>query len=556
MSSVRISSISTFALAIAVSSGVGCSGQKEQTGAVGTTTLTAASASASPGGEPPAVPTVPRGAVPPSDLPSLPKGEGLPPVSLDGTSRPWPPPVPESVPRIAAIAIETPVFSQPDASSPRLGMLRAGAILEMDPKPISGRGCGATFRAIKPMGFVCVGTMTLDLNHPFVRASTRRADTTQKLPYMYGMAVRGGPVYASLPSAKELAEYEPNLATHLDRWKKDTVNGATYGNELWGKWKSEPIPPALEAMEQKLTDKELPWFLQNGGKTPNLANAMVVLSRAGDFSRHNGIAFVDSMLWEGRRYNLSVDLRLYAADRFRAIRGSEFHGFRIPEEVQIPFAIVKSKKAKILHEESNGRLVAGDAAEWRSTLQITGKQRVQKGKHYDQLQDGSWIADDEVARVDIAKKMPGWAVEGEKWIDINVTRQVLVAYEGTKPVYATLVSTGEAGLDDPKTTKATKRGIFRVHTKFLTATMDSQAVGEEFELRDVPYVQYFTEGYALHAAYWHDVFGQPKSHGCVNLAPEDARRLFFWTEPRVPDQWHGALAGSKGKGGTVIFVHP
>jgi hypothetical protein len=64
--------------------------------------------------------------------------------------------------------------------------------------------------------------------------------------------------------------------------------------------------------------------------------------------------------------------------------------------------------------------------------------------------------------------------------------------------------------------------------------MDSRVVGEEFELRDVPYVQYFTDGYALHAAYWHDVFGQPKSHGCINLAPEDARRLFFWTGPQVP----------------------
>jgi lipoprotein-anchoring transpeptidase ErfK/SrfK len=187
---------------------------------------------------------------------------------------------------------------------------------------------------------------------------------------------------------------------------------------------------------------------------------------------------------------------------------------------------------------------------------ITGRQRIQKDRTYDELEGGGWVADDELSRVDVVKKMPGWANDGEKWIDINVTRQVLVAYEGTKPVYATLVSTGEAGLDDPATTKATKRGIFRIHTKYLTSTMDSRVVGEEFELRDVPYVQYFTEGYALHAAYWHDVFGQPKSHGCINLAPEDARRLFFWTGPAVPPGWHGASAGTNGKTGTVVFVHP
>jgi len=136
---------------------------------------------------------------------------------------------------------------------------------------------------------------------------------------------------------------------------------------------------------------------------------------------------------------------------------------------------------------------------------------------------------------------------------VNVTKQVLVAYEGERAVYATLVSTGEHGLGDPEESRSTKRGIFRIHTKHVTATMDSDAAGEEFELRDVPYVQYFEDGYALHGAYWHDMFGQPKSHGCINLAPEDARRLFFWTEPSVPAGWHGAM---RAKTGTVVFVHP
>ncbi len=77
--------------------------------------------------------------------------------------------------------------------------------------------------------------------------------------------------------------------------------------------------------------------------------------------------------------------------------------------------------------------------------------------------------------------------------------------------------------------------------------------GEDFELRDVPYVQYFKEGYALHGAYWHDGFGRPKSHGCINLAPEDARRLFWWTAPHLPPRWHSA---AKSLTGTVLFIHP
>ena len=496
----------------------------------------------------------PEGTAPRDDLPVLPAQDGLPPVSLDGSSRPWPPPVPDNVPRIAAIAVETPVLSQPDVSSPRLGQLRAGAIVEMDPKAIVGRGCNAGFRQIKPMGYVCLGTTTLDLNNVIVRASTRRPDHTQKLPYMYGMATRGGPAYPSLPSEAVLKTLEPHLSQHLKTWEKDKVNGATYGNELWGKWKKNPIPPALVAMNDHVTDPDIPWYLNGASKLPNISGK-VDGPKAGEFTRHNGISFVDTMLFEGRRYNVSVDLRVMPADRFRPIKGSEFHGFRIPQEAHPPFAIVKSQKAKILHEQG-GRLVPAEGLPWRTTVQLTGKERVQKGHTFEELEGGAWVAGEDVARVHLAKKMPGWAVEGEKWIDINVTSQVLVAYEGQNPVYATLVSTGEAGLDDPSTTKSTKRGIFRIHTKYLTSTMDSKTVGEEFELRDVPYVQYFTEGYALHAAYWHDVFGQPKSHGCINLAPEDARRLFFWTGPAVPPGWQGASAPAAGKTGTVVFVHP
>jgi lipoprotein-anchoring transpeptidase ErfK/SrfK len=259
-------------------------------------------------------------------------------------------------------------------------------------------------------------------------------------------------------------------------------------------------------------------------------------------------------LWEGRRYAVSTDLRVLPADRFRPIRGSEFHGYRIGVDVEFPFALVRRKGARKYSLSQDGKKLvdAGEVA-WRSAVALTGKQQFFRKRLHYQTKDGHWIDDQHAGRIDPAKKMPGWAKNGEKWIDVNITKQVLVAYEGENAVYATLVSTGEAGLEDHKTTKSTKRGIFRIHTKHVSVTMDSEVVGEEFELRDVPYVQYFEEGYALHGAYWHDGFGQPKSHGCINLAPEDARRLFWWTEPQVPAGWH---AVSKSLTGTVVFVHP
>jgi hypothetical protein len=75
-----------------------------------------------------------------------------------------------------------------------------------------------------------------------------------------------------------------------------------------------------------------------------------------------------------------------------------------------------------------------------------------------------------------------------------------------------------------------------------------------FELRDVPWIQYFASGYALHGAYWHDVFGVPRSHGCINLAPIDARIVFRWTDPPLPDGWHGINIGTDmGEGTTVVI---
>jgi lipoprotein-anchoring transpeptidase ErfK/SrfK len=119
-------------------------------------------------------------------------------------------------------------------------------------------------------------------------------------------------------------------------------------------------------------------------------------------------------------------------------------------------------------------------------------------------------------------------------------------------VYVTLVSTGAGGLADPKESHATPRGEFLIHTKHVTAGMSGDEVGDEYDLRDVPYVQYFTEGYALHAAYWHDAFGAPHSHGCVNLSPQDARWLFQFTAPAVPQGWHGAFS----RRGTLLSVTP
>lgn len=128
----------------------------------------------------------------------------------------------------------------------------------------------------------------------------------------------------------------------------------------------------------------------------------------------------------------------------------------------------------------------------------------------------------------------------ERWVDIDTRRQILVAFEGARPVYAALVSTGRPG-------HPTRRGTFRVWVKLATGDMsntDDETVDSAtrvYSVERVPWVMYFHDDQALHGVYWHDRFGRPHSHGCVNLSPRDARWLFTWAPPFMPDGWEAVF---------------
>jgi hypothetical protein len=405
---------------------------------------------------------------------------------------------------------------------------------------------------------VCAGSeATLQATDPVVRALQEYPpDFGRKLPYIYGTVRRPGPVYQRLPNSEQLREAEPDLDQRMDEWlaAKGEV-GASYAPQVWLGPNQQPTDPHA-AWENKTSDP-LPWFVRDGALLPNLtgavrAKAAVVLEQ---MRPRVGYSFIQTLLYQGRRYGISTWLELLPTDRLRPIQGSEQHGFRIGKDIEFPFAIVRRRGARLyLYQKSTGRLLEAGEAPYFTTLKLTGKQNFfRQILHYETV-DGKWISDRDGSRLDPARRMPAWGKRGEKWMDVNLSKQTVVLYEGEDAVYATLISSGEAGLEDPQHTTATKRGIFRIHTKHVTATMSSEELGEEFELRDVPYVQYFDkQGYALHGAYWHDRFGTPKSHGCLNLTPEDARRIFFWTDPVVPTGWHGVLLPLRG---TVMFIHP
>jgi hypothetical protein len=267
-----------------------------------------------------------------------------------------------------------------------------------------------------------------------------------------------------------------------------------------------------------------------------------------------GFAFVDFFEHEGRRWGLTSDLSTVPLDRVKPVEPSAFRGLVLDEKITLPVVFVRAKNAYLYRGDPRTTgLTIERRIGYREAFPITGESVRTGAGRYLETQESSWILDQNLVRVDPMKNRPSWAKDDRSWIDVSILEQSLVAYQGDTPRYVTLVSTGVGGLGDPEETHATVRGTFLVHTKHVTATMDSDEVGDEFDLADVPYVQYFHEGYALHATYWHDSFGSPRSHGCINLSPLDARWLFHWSEPPVPRQWHSALSL---KDGSLVHVHP
>jgi lipoprotein-anchoring transpeptidase ErfK/SrfK len=107
---------------------------------------------------------------------------------------------------------------------------------------------------------------------------------------------------------------------------------------------------------------------------------------------------------------------------------------------------------------------------------------------------------------------------GARWIDVDLTHQMVYAYEGDTVVNSFLVSTGTW-------IHPTVTGKYAIYIKLRSGSMS----GPGYFLPNVPYIMYFYKSYGLHGTYWHHNFGTPMSHGCVNLQTDDAAWLYNWS---------------------------
>jgi lipoprotein-anchoring transpeptidase ErfK/SrfK len=132
-------------------------------------------------------------------------------------------------------------------------------------------------------------------------------------------------------------------------------------------------------------------------------------------------------------------------------------------------------------------------------------------------------SDAEVADSDVADYDADTPMRAGKWIEVILDEQRLVAWEDGRMVMTTPVSTGTRRTP-------TVRGTFRIYRKYERQRMR----GEDYDLPNVPYVMYFRGNFAMHGTYWHSNFGQPMSHGCVNLPTGKAAWLFEWAPRGTP----------------------
>jgi lipoprotein-anchoring transpeptidase ErfK/SrfK len=470
---------------------------------------------------------------------------------------------------VAALDMQTAIYEKASTASTKLGYLRMGAVVPRASEPSPNGECPAPggFVKIEPRGFVCVGkSATLDLEAPLVRASSVRPDLRKPLPYAYGFVRAVAPQYLRVPTKEMQLQSEMSLKEHMSTWEKKAtaMNEVVLGAndvEIFG-YKPEKLSTSMSQGElfggQSDADP-IPFWLENGKRSiPNVSGFTVPEASifANRVRRHSGLAFVGYFKTDKAHYDrpfaITVDLRLIPTTKVKPDTGSRFHGVEL-EGYGFPMAF--------LRKDTDGKKA-------RTPVKLTGKTRGQDQWMERELEGGVWMKSKDLHVARSPGELPAVAAKGEKWIDVSIENQVMVLWEGKKPVYATLVSTGQDGAGDPKTTKSTVQGTFRIKNKHVTATMDSNEKSGDggvqrdkdgkqlrrgaglFELRDVPWVQYFEGAYALHTAYWHDVFGTPRSHGCVNIAPIDARRVFMWSDPPVPEGWHG-VSSTDNKGTTV-----
>ncbi len=411
--------------------------------------------------------------------------------------------------------VQLPVRDAPEPSANVIGWLRLGARVRVKSEGTPSPRCASGWHAVYPQGFACAG-QGLEVAESPPEAdedAAVAADRDAPLPYEY-LKVKEDlvPEYHNPPTRDEHREVMQWIEGYLALRARNPEQAARLRR---GELRNQPGPPARVAR-----------LLERG----------VIVAKAGIDRREER-----RLVRTGTgRYVLRV--QLHRKD------GSDFHGVEVNAErpLPIPWARRDIRPRERIPDQrpadrrdGDWRFFRDDEAEIipQGTIVTQWQRREWFDGRIMHVLDGERYARSWYIGVAEAAEPPFEVADDEPWVHIDVGEQTLMLYRGHTPVYSTLVSTGDAEHETP-------RGIYRIQRKMITSTMSNlggDVESDRYRIEDVPYTQYFDQGIALHAAFWHERFGLQVSHGCVNLAPTDAQRVFQFLWPRIPDGWHGVV---------------
>jgi hypothetical protein len=475
-----------------------------------------------------------------------------------------------------ALSLITPVMNAPDwpprdpskASDDRkgvtrLGYLRKGDTVAVEPQLVKKSSCLEGWYELLAVpgnppgtggGFVCGKDATLDPDDKELASAPHAPNMAGPLPYEYGLnLVNGAPVYRRPPLRRERKQYERGLAVGRAFRKKDGDDSA-------------PAPESAGSHDDG-TDNTA-WYL-----THKTRSQISMDDLKGESS------LVVQRMVKGFYLGLDKEIHAFAGGFWRTTHGLfvpkdvilvhdpkvEFEGvwLNAPGETRhLPLGwITNPHQWKYTFDAAGDGTPGGSSRMHRhehvdrfTIVELTGQKQIVEDNTYWETSEGWWMREMD-GTVTNPGPIPKDLASGEKWIDVNLGKQSLVAFEGNKPVFATIISSGRHDDDDPAKDHRTRPGEFRIREKHVSATMDNDtATDGPYSIEDVPWIMYFDGSTALHGAFWHSRFGHERSHGCVNMTPHDAHELFGWVGPKLPEGWHGARA-TDANPGTRVIVH-
>ncbi len=410
------------------------------------------------------------------------------------------------------------IREKPKAGAAIMGHVRYGHYLRA--AEAGGECKGGHWHEVVGGGHVCSGEYFHVGDAPLEVRGTYAAPNTGDIePYRYAKAIKGAPRFSSLPTPEQLAALEEDPDDDLDIIQ-ERLNGAYFlavdreasvaGQKLLhtsaGLWvraaDAEWIPRSPMHGELLGPEHKLP------------------------------IAFVH----RDRTRLLCPDPRA----RGTAVASAQGGAAAVRPDGNQP-AVADAPDSGAAGAAVGGEAASPPPAGWR-VCGSAGKHARFTVRRIERVGDGElvigpedWAVEREALRIARAIERPDGIPAGKRWMHIDLGEQTLVAYQDAEPLLATLVS---SGLDS----HATPTGTYKVQRRYIVKTMRGPDPDHGvYEVGEVPWTFYYYGNYAVHGAYWHNVFGNQRSHGCTNVPPADARWLFGWLGPRLAEGWNARL---------------